>query len=338
MSDPRDKQRQELLRDLLRRVSRSFYLSLKGLPAGVREPISLAYLLARTSDTIADTSWIPASRRLASLEQFGRRIAGTTSDPIDFKDLSTGQGDPAEGKLLARAEDSLGLLMAAPDPDRELIRRVLGIILSGQILDLQRFAQASESNLVALDNAADLEDYTYRVAGCVGEFWTRVCFGHLSLPSAVSELEMIELGIRYGQGLQLVNILRDLPRDLRQGRCYLPADQLASAGLTPRHLLDPGRESKLRPVYDAWLDRAQAFLDDGWTYTNAYPRALARLRTSCALPILIGWRTLKRLRTGRILDPQTRIKVSRGEVKRLVLKTILAQPFNALWQKLAAER
>lgn len=338
MSDTLHKLNHELLRDLLRRVSRSFYLSLKGLPPGVREPVSLAYLLARTSDTIADTRWIPAEQRLASLKQFGRRIAGTDSNPIDFKELSTGQGDPAEGMLLTRAEDSLGVLAAMSDPDRELIRHVLETILSGQILDLQRFAHASESNLIALDNAGDLEDYTYRVAGCVGGFWTRVCFDHLSPQCTLSETEMTEIGVHYGQGLQLVNILRDLPRDLRQGRCYLPADQLSSVDLAPRDLLDPQQEMRLRPIYNAWLDRAHAFLADGWTYANAYPRALARVRISCALPLLIGWRTLNRLRDGRILDPKTRIKVSRGEVKKLVLKTILSHPFDALWQKLGAER
>ncbi len=42
------------LNDLLKRTSRSFYLTLRVLPAAVRPQIGLAYLLARTTDTVAD--------------------------------------------------------------------------------------------------------------------------------------------------------------------------------------------------------------------------------------------------------------------------------------------
>ena len=38
-------------------------------------------------------------------------------------------------------------------------------------------------------------------------------------------------GSRYGQGLQLINILRDAGTDLRHGRCYLPADELQALGI-----------------------------------------------------------------------------------------------------------
>jgi farnesyl-diphosphate farnesyltransferase len=47
------------LTDLLKATSRSFYLTLRVLPAAVRPQISLAYLLARTTDTIADTEIVP---------------------------------------------------------------------------------------------------------------------------------------------------------------------------------------------------------------------------------------------------------------------------------------
>jgi farnesyl-diphosphate farnesyltransferase len=136
----------------------------------------------------------------------------------------------------------------------------------------------------------------------------------------------------------LINILRDIPRDLRQGRCYLPLEQLKSIPLTPSDLLDASIESKVRPVYDAWLNRAQNHLADGWTYTNAYPRSQGRVRISCALPVLIGRRTLDRLRRGAALDASTRIKVPRSEVKRLVIRTVLSHPFEGFWHRLGVPR
>src|SRR6185436_18281735 len=112
-------------------------------------------------------------------------------------------------------------------------------ITSGQMLDLSRFGAASQTQIVALRHDAELEDYTYRVAGCVGEFWTRMCRAHIFPRAPLDDARLLADGVRLGKGLQLVNILRDLPRDLRDGRCYLPSEELAPLGLKPSDLLDP---------------------------------------------------------------------------------------------------
>ncbi len=109
--------------------------------------------------------------------------------------------------------------------------------------------------------------------------------------------------MRFGKGLQLVNILRDVPADLRRGCCYLPAERLASLPLTPADLLDPVNEPRLRPLYNGYLDRTKGHLLAGWAYTNALPRRSVRLRLACSWPILIGRETLQLLRTGNVLDP-----------------------------------
>ena len=59
----------ETLNDLLQQTSRSFYLTLRVLPAAVRPQIGLAYLLARTTDTIADTELVPIEQRLDALKR-----------------------------------------------------------------------------------------------------------------------------------------------------------------------------------------------------------------------------------------------------------------------------
>lgn len=211
---------------------------------------------------------------------------------------------------------------------------MLETITGGQELDLRRFADASVSHLVALSTAAELNDYTYQVAGCVGEFWTRMCRAHLFSTAPLDEAALMARGVRFGQGLQLVNILRDLPADLRQGRCYLPAEELSIAGLKPEALLDPASERRLRPVYNGWLDRAEAHLRAGWAYTNALPLGCVRVRLACAWPLLIGMETLKLLRTENVLDPQRRIKVSRGQVRRIRWQSVIYYPWPAAWRRL----
>src|SRR2546427_12927969 len=61
---------------LLRSVSRSFYLSIRFLPAQLREPIALAYLLARTTDTVADTTQISGTVRIETLKFLSDGIQG----------------------------------------------------------------------------------------------------------------------------------------------------------------------------------------------------------------------------------------------------------------------
>jgi farnesyl-diphosphate farnesyltransferase len=326
----------KLLGSLLKDVSRSFYLTLRILPTGIRSQIGLAYLLARTTDTIADTGLIAPEKRLEALKRLKERIVGLDGTPLDFTELAKHQGTPAERVLLEKCESSLGLLQTLTPGDLHLVREVLGTITSGQELDLQRFGGASANRIVALRSAGELDDYTYRVAGCVGEFWTKMCLAHIYRGTALDESYLLAKGVRFGQGLQLVNVLRDLPSDLRNGRCYLPADQLSARGLAPEDLLKPENEARLRPIYDTWLERAEANLFAGWDYTNALPSGSMRVRLACAWPIQIGLETTKILRAGPILNPGKRVKVTRAEVKKLMLRSILLYPFPA-WKGLISK-
>ncbi|MEI7732855.1 MAG: phytoene/squalene synthase family protein [Verrucomicrobiota bacterium] len=325
---------QELLTSLLKAVSRSFYLTLRVLPRAVRSQIGLAYLLARATDTIADTTLVPVSQRLEALAALRHRILGQSTGRFTFEVSASAVDNPAELKLLQRIEEALGLLAGNQSADQAQIRTVLETITSGQILDLQRFGGASESAIVALKTDAELDDYTYRVAGCVGEFWTHLCRGHLFPEVPLDEGRLLQQGVRFGKGLQLVNILRDLPKDLRNGRCYLPQDRLQTIGLRPSDLLDPNREKTLRPLYVQYLDLAHEHLAAGWEYTNTVPYGQRRVRLACAWPILIGIKTLVKLRANPILATNSCVKVSRNEVRAVLFSTLIRYPFPKLWQRL----
>jgi farnesyl-diphosphate farnesyltransferase len=150
----------------------------------------------------------------------------------------------------------------------------------------------------------------------------------------LDEIQFIADGIRFGKGLQMVNILRDLPNDLRNGRCYLPKDKLVEAGLSPEDLLSPTNEARFRPLYNSYLDLAESHLAAGWKYTNSIPRGQIRVRLACAWPVLIGAKTISRLREGGILDPQKRIKITRAEVRGILLRSVAGYPFGGVWKKL----
>ena len=320
--------------DLLKATARSFYLTLRVLPARVRPQIGLAYLLARTTDTVADTEIVPQAQRLDALQKLRERILGQSSAPLNFGELARQQGSPAEKLLLEQVEDSLPALQNLSAADRELIRNVITTITSGQELDLRRFANAAPGKIIALETAAELDDYTYRVAGCVGEFWTKICRAHLFPDANLDEKQLVADGIRFGKGLQLVNILRDLPADLKNGRCYLPLEKLTPAGLTPENLLRPENEGPFLALFRAHLDQAEAHLTAGWRYTNTLPFGQFRVRLACAWPILLGAKTIERLRATDVTGLQQRVKVPRGAVYGMMARSTLACPVPFLWRKL----
>ncbi len=327
------------LQKLLRETSRSFYLTVRILPGSVRSQIGLAYLLARATDTVADTGWVPVAVRLQALAGLRRRILGQSRKAVDFSSIlaatptSRGVSLDAERRLLLRVEEAVGLMERCNSEDLELIRRVLDVITGGQELDLERFETGEPGLLRALATSDALEDYTYRVAGCVGEFWTQLTRRRVFPQAIIDDAAFLEDGVRFGKGLQYVNILRDLPRDLAAGRCYVPSDALTKLGMTPKDLQNPASEPAFRPLYDSLLEHALGHLRAGWRYTNQIPRGQLRLRLACAWPVLLGVRTIAKLRREAVLDPTRRIKVTRPEVRSVLFGTVARLPFREAWER-----
>ena len=201
--------------------------------------------------------------------------------------------------------------------DRNDIRLVLEKITRGQMLDLQRFE--SPQKIQALSTAADLDEYTYLVAGCVGEFWTGLCFRHVRQFSIRSEDQMLALGQRYGMGLQLINVLRDAGSDLRAGRCYFPEHELSAARLTPSQILS--EPERFQPIYRMWMEKAKAGLTSGMEYSRAIENR--RVRAATVLPALIGARTLALLNAAGPAALQRTVKVARQEVRTMMLSLAL---------------
>ena len=285
---------------MLKGVARSFYLTLRLLPAPMRGAASLAYLLARASDTLADTAAAPPELRLECLDGFAQAIAGTASPPRWPVAMISAVSDPRERVLLDEVAALCAWLERLPAPEAGLVREVVGIIIGGQRLDLVRFAGAAPGRPVVLADDVALEDYTWRVAGCVGAFWTKLGFVTLGERfSRVSAPGLLACGITYGKGLQLVNILRDLPADLATGRCYLPvADPLDIAVLLDSHR--------------AWVERAWAWVGEGFVYAETLPSR--RLRAATVLPAMLARQTLARLRAATWEQLQARVKVPRAQV------------------------
>jgi farnesyl-diphosphate farnesyltransferase len=262
---------------------------------------------------------------IEGLQSYGDVAQGKSSELPEFSDIAALQEHEGEQRLMQHVAKVISSLEAFGGDDQNRMRKCLDIIIGGQILDLQRFGAANESDSIgALNNSQELDDYAYRVAGSVGEFWTSMTLAHQISFSQNDETKMYELGIRFGKALQMINILRDIPEDLRFGRCYIPADSLGEINLQPTDLIDPKNMEKFRPLFEKNLDIAESHLDAAAEYIAMLPYSQFRLRAACMLPVLIGQRTLSLLRTSNVLDQNNRVKVLRPEIKRLRNQTLRA--------------
>src|SRR3989441_32869 len=269
----------DLLRDLLRQVSRSFYLSLAILPRPLREPVGLAYLLARAADTVADTRLIAREERVRHVETLRHACTGAASDVAAVaRACAPHQAHAAERRLLERLDETLARLDALPAADRAEVRAVLATLTTGMLFDLARFPGEDAASLAALDTLDELDRYTYLVAGCVGPFWTALHAAHRPRLLRWDLREKSQEGVSFGKALQMTNVLRDIPSDLRHGRCYLPAADLGALGLVPKDLLEPGAGARVRPLYRRLLATALAHYDVACRYTLAIPRREWRVR------------------------------------------------------------
>ena len=216
---------------LLKKLARTFALSLRILPTSIRPALSLAYMLARASDSIADAATAPTFQRLALLR------ALPDSFPEKSPDLGL-TGD--ERGLVARLPDLLKALEAMTDAAE--IKSAWQVILRGQIFDLERFEPSSKGEPPKPLAPEELVEYSQLVAGSVGEFWTRLSFRHIPDYATKPLDEMLALAKTFGQGLQMVNILRDRRRDAEVGRIYIPDERFYPEMQHASELLEAGQE------------------------------------------------------------------------------------------------
>jgi len=322
----------EPLPRILTQVSRSFALSLGVLPRTLRGPLGLAYLVARAADTIADTHIVPQAERLRLLDLLrGELDAPAASSLAEIASTLTGaQRIPAERELLLHLPACFAALGRFSPEDRARIRRVVRLLIEGMQNDLRTFPGEDSAGLVALETRRDLHRYTYYAAGCVGEFWTDMAMAHRPACVTWNADAMRRRGVRFGQALQMTNVLRDLAQDLRIGRCYVPRLDLAAVGLLPQDLLQASAMARLRPLMDDLLASALADYREAWAYTRDIPRGEIRLRLACAWPMLIGLRTLALIRQADdLLDPAVTVKVSRAAVYRILVRSGMTAWSNA---------
>jgi farnesyl-diphosphate farnesyltransferase len=315
------------LQHILKNVSRSFYLSLRVLPGSVRKQVSLAYLFCRIADTIADTAIFPRCQRLQILRAFRKQFLLATPSFEDLKQLRATllprRAQQEAYQLFYHLPACFHLFVRLSAVDRQLVRELVLTLTHGMEMDLQYFPGETTSTVQSFPDMAILDLYTYYVAGVVGEFWTKIHKVYMQGRQPHTFQNLYALGIRFGQGLQMTNLLKDLGKDLSIGRCYLPREQLEQLEIGLDELTHPATLQRLRPLIIQLTWHTLDHLDQACHYVLQLPRKALRLRLSCMWPLLFAVQTLEVIcRSEVLLDPEARVKISRRVVYRTMFKSL----------------
>ncbi|MEM7015056.1 MAG: squalene/phytoene synthase family protein, partial [Verrucomicrobiota bacterium] len=322
--------------------SRSIYLTIKMLPKSLRSPVGLGYLLARASDTIADTRGpSPMIRKSLLVRYRGLVHVENPSDvEVDLltqeirEDILPKVHHDGEQVLLQRLGECFEWLRKFQGPDRSAINKVLDLVVKAQINDVEVFGSANRMSLQFIQSDTDLVRYCDMVAGSVGVFWTDLCANRDEHFAEGTVEAMRVRGEAYGRGLQLLNIVQDLGDDLKLGRCYLPQQQLLEAGWQDGPWTT--NQGAIMDVSKMWLDRSEKELREGLGYVQRMKNR--RLKVATVLPALLGARTICDIRKSQSAFLKNRVKIPRPEVKRIVTKAtmrgFMGGNFEALFDEL----
>jgi len=189
----------ESAKEISKKSKSSFYYAFNLLPEEKRDAMNTVYAFCRKTDDIVDENSDSADLKYEKLRKWR----------IEFEKSFSGHSEFA---LLNKLGKTISNFNIPLDPFFELIK--------GMEMDLQKDRYKSFD---------DLQLYCYRVASTVGLMCIEI-FGYKH-PS--TKQFAVDLGI----ALQMTNILRDISKDAKNGRIYLPQEDLIKFNYTEQEIL-----------------------------------------------------------------------------------------------------
>jgi farnesyl-diphosphate farnesyltransferase len=303
-------------RHILQGVSRTFALTIPELPSPLRTVVGNAYLLCRIADTIEDEARLPAEQKRYFWREFARVVAGDAAVSRFSDELSgilSSDTPEAERDLVRNAPRIIRLAQSFSTRQQRALNRCVQVMGDG-MWQFQR-----HKSVRGLPDVSHLDGYCYFVAGIVGEMLTELfCDYSAEIDSHGETLR--ELGVSFGQGLQMTNILKDMWEDHQRGACWLPRDLFGSRGIELEHYLAAGGQ---RDGFESGLRRligiARYHLHNGLRYTLLVPSSERGIRCFCLLALGMAVLTLRKIHSNLDFSSGREVKISRASVKATIL-------------------
>jgi len=210
-------------KEISKRSKSSFYYAFNLLPNEKREAMNTVYAFCRQTDDIIDEGNEPDDMKYEKLHKWR----------IEFEKAFNGN---SEYLLLNKLANTISKFNIPLDPFFELIK--------GMEMDLQRKTYLTFDDLVL---------YCYRVASTVG----LMCIEIFGYKNKSAKDFAIDLGI----ALQLTNILRDVKKDVKSGRVYLPQEDLKRFSYTENDIYLSSYNPNFVNLMQYEVERAKGYFE-----------------------------------------------------------------------------
>ena len=303
--------------EILQGVSRTFALNIPQLPGALRDVVGNVYALCRIADTIEDEPALSPAQKQAFSERFIDVVAGRAEVApfsCELGALLSSSSTEREQDLVANTARVVRVTMGFRAVQRRAIERCVRVMSRG----MAEFQQSATPD--GLDDIPHLNRYCYHVAGVVGETLTDL-FCDYSADIRRRRDELLALSVSFGQGLQMVNILKDVWEDRRRGACWLPRDVFRTSGFELRSL-SAGQPA---PGFAAGLSELVAItrrhLADALCFVLMLPPGETGIRRFCLWPLGMAVLTLRRIHATPAFRSGHEVKISRRSVRAVTAVT-----------------
>lgn len=320
----------------LKEVSRTFYPSIKALPKDLHVYVGHSYLICRLLDTLEDAYDITVELKKKSLDEAVKCIKYPADFPNDNNTFAhiadTSDIKPFEKVILENAFSIFECIETFPENVRGHIRKWTIEMAEG----MKKYAFGSDNPKVQLSTVEELEEYTYYVAGTVGELLSELfTLDHFKVPAGKKDI-MFSNGIAFGKALQYVNIIKDSREDFTEGRCFIPADLLNKHGITLEEFFKSQKQNEIKAVYSELINRAEEHLKASVIYIESIPVRLWKIRLFCIWPVALAYATLNGIKKdlNEFIKTNDTYKISRSQVKSILKKGYIAAFSNWYFKNL----
>jgi farnesyl-diphosphate farnesyltransferase len=320
----------------LKEVSRTFYPSIQILPKDLHFYVGHSYLICRLLDTLEDAYDISVEKKTKALNEAIlciKNSANFSKENNIFTDIAAASDiKPYEKIILENAFNVFECIETFPDIVKSDIRDWTIEMADG----MKKYAFGSDNPKTQLSTMSELEEYTYYVAGTVGELLSRLfTLDHFNISDEKSEV-MFENGVAFGKALQYVNIIKDSREDFTEGRCFIPADLLKKHGLELSEFFKSDKRDEIKAVYTELINIAEDHLKAAIKYIEAIPVRLWRIRLFCIWPVALAYATLNGIKRDldEFIKTNNTYKISRSEVKSILRKGYIAAFSNRYFKNL----
>lgn len=313
--------------EMLPKVSRTFALNIRFLPASLERAVRVAYLLCRIADTIEDDGAADPALKASLLDRMLEAFDGPEAE-TRFLAEAQAIGGAADHVALVRGTGTvLVVFRDLPAAARDRVRHWVTEMVRG----MKKFVLKYPRGL-RIESLAEYQEYCWYVAGTVGHMLTDLWRAYDPRRFGAQQYDrLLARAKEFGEALQTVNILKDIAWDAEhENAIYIPGQTLRAHGSSHETILSPAHEAANHAAVREYVSLAWRDLDEALEYTLAIPRRHPAIRMFCILPLLMAQATLRDLEGSRaMLRRGGSVKISRAEVKALLLVAPLLVMSNA---------